>query len=54
MFEDRFLEITQEELQRLQEENDELKRKVSEYEDFIKDLEEILEKGRLRNEKRTI
>lgn len=54
MFEDRFLEITQEELQRLQEENDELKCKISEYEDFIKDLEEILEKERLRNEKRTV
>ena len=44
MFEDRFLEITQEELERLTQENTELKRKLLLYEQLFEDIKEILER----------
>lgn len=42
MYEERFLEQALEELQKLTEENKELKRQVSLYEKFVKDIKEIL------------
>ena len=44
MFEERFLEITQEELERLTQENTELKRKLLLYEQLFEDIKEILER----------
>lgn len=42
MFEERFLEQALEELQKLTEENKELKRQVTLYEKFVKDVKELL------------
>lgn len=44
MYEERFLEQALEELQSLRDENEELKRKLSIYEEFAKDTKEILDK----------
>ena len=44
MFEERFLEITQEELESLTQENTELKRKLLLYEQLFEDIKEILER----------
>lgn len=43
MYEERFLEQALEELQSLRDENKELKRKLSVYEELVRQLEEILE-----------
>ena len=45
MFEERFLEQALEELQKLTEENKELKRQVSLYEKFVQDVKELLCEG---------
>lgn len=42
MFEERFLEQALEEIQKLTEENKELKRQVVLYEKFVKDIKELL------------
>ena len=44
MYEMRFLEQALDELQSLRDENEELKRKLYKYEQFIKDLKEILKR----------
>lgn len=44
MFEDRFLEITQKELERLTQENEELKRKLLLYEKLVEDIKDILKR----------
>jgi hypothetical protein len=43
MYEERFLEQALEELQSLRDENEELKRKLSVYEEFVQQTKEILE-----------
>jgi regulator of replication initiation timing len=53
MFEERFLEQALDELQSLRDENEELKRRLSLYEEFVKDLKEILKKEK-ENEKRIL
>ena len=45
MFEERFLEQALEEIQKLTEENKELKRQVSLYEKFVKGIKELLSEG---------
>ena len=45
MFEERFLEQALEEIQKLTEENKELKRQLSLYEKYVKDIKELLSKG---------
>lgn len=50
MFTDRFLEQALEELESLREENKELKRKLSIYEKFMKDVEELLNRSKKMNE----
>lgn len=45
MFEERFLEQALEEIQKLTEENKELKRQVSLYEKFVRDIKELLCEG---------
>lgn len=42
MYEERFLEQALEEVQKLTEENKELKRQVTLYEKFVKDIKELL------------
>ena len=42
MFEERFLEQALEEIQKLTEENKELKRQLSLYEKYVKDVKELL------------
>lgn len=45
MFEERFLEQALEEIQKLTEENKELKRQVCLYEKYLKDIKELLSEG---------
>lgn len=45
MYEERFLEQALEELQSLRDENEELKRKLSVYEKFVRQIKEILNRG---------
>lgn len=45
MFEERFLEQALEEIQKLTEENKELKRQVFLYGKFVKDIKELLSEG---------
>lgn len=45
MFEERFLEQALEEIQKLTEENKELKRQVCIYEKYLKDIKELLSEG---------
>ena len=45
MFEERFLEQALEEIQKLTEENKELKRQVSLYEKYVRDIKELLCEG---------
>lgn len=45
MYEERFLEQALEEVQKLTEENKELKRQVALYEMFVKDIKELLSEG---------
>lgn len=45
MYEERFLEQALEEIQKLTEENKELKRQVTLYETFVKDMKELLSEG---------
>ena len=44
MFEDRFLEQALSEIESLREENEELKHKLLQYEQLVKDLKEILKR----------
>lgn len=53
MFEERFLEQALDELQSLRDDNEELLRRLSFYEEFVKDLEEILKKEK-ENEERIL
>lgn len=50
MFEDRFLEQAINEIESLREENKELKRKISKYEQFIKYVKELLNRSNKMNE----
>lgn len=54
MYEMRFLEQALEELQSLRDENEELKRKLSVYEEFVKRTGEILNRGKEKDEKSRI
>lgn len=51
MYEERFLEQALEELQSLRDENEELKRKLSVYEKFVRRTKEILNRERKKDEK---
>ena len=50
MFEERFLEQALEEIQRLTEENGELKRQVVLYEKFVQDIKELLSEGTMESD----
>ena len=51
MYEERFLEQALEELQSLRDENEELKRKLSVYEECVRQIKEILNKWKEKDEK---
>lgn len=51
MYEERFLEQALEELQSLRDENEELKRKLSVYEEFVRQTKEILNRWKEKDEK---
>lgn len=51
MFEERFLEQALVELQSLRDENEELKRKLSVYEEFVQQTKEILNRQEEKDEK---
>lgn len=51
MYEERFLEQALEELQSLREENEELKCKLSVYEEFVQQTKEILNRCKEKDEK---
>lgn len=53
MFEARFLEQALEELQSLRDENEELKRKLLKYEQFVKDVKNILNEDKKCAKKNT-
>lgn len=51
MYEERFLEQALEELHSLRDENEELKRKLLVYEEFVQQTKEILDKWKVKDEK---